>query len=243
MNRYILITITSIFICCQEAPKKNNRDNILTQSQSQGWENLSNQDSFEGWHIYQNESGTKSGWTVEEGIFTFDENNAEGEGNKSLLTDSVYSSFEIEFEWKLSPNSNSGFMWGVSEDMKYEHPHVTGPEIQIIDAEVYGDDPKHQVHNVGALYDMIPPNSIAAKKAGSWNKYHIKVDHKKNEALIILNEVEINRFPLSGEEWDDMVKKSKFSNMSGFAKYKEGHICLQDHPGLISYKNIKIKRL
>ena len=32
-------------------------------------------------------------------------------------------------------NSNSGFIWGVSEDKKYEHPHETGPEIQVIDAD------------------------------------------------------------------------------------------------------------
>jgi hypothetical protein len=55
--------------------------------------------------------------------------------------------------------------------------------------------------------------------------------------------MEINRFPLHGPEWDALVAKSKFSDMSGFGKYKEGHLCLQDHPGIISYKNIQIKRL
>ena len=67
---------------------------------------------------------------------------AKGEGNKSLITNEKFLSFEIQFEWKLSPNSNSGFMWGVSEDSKYYAPYVTGPEIQIIESEVYGDDPR-----------------------------------------------------------------------------------------------------
>jgi len=31
--------------------------------------------------------------------------------------------------------------------------------------------------------------------------------------------------------------------MEGFGKFKEGRISLQDHPGVISYKNIKIRRL
>ena len=95
---------------------------------------------------------------VENGVFTFNESDAKGEGNKSLLTDEVFESFEIKFEWKTSPGSNSGFIWGVSEDKKYEHPHETGPEIQVIDADIYGDDPDNQKHTVGALYDMIPPN-------------------------------------------------------------------------------------
>jgi hypothetical protein len=40
-----------------------------------------------------------------------------------------------------------------------------------------------------------------------------------------------------------MKKDSKFAIMSSFGKYREGHLTLQDHPGLISYKNIKIRRL
>ena len=205
MNKNIsLIVSLLILFSCQEMPKK-----VAEEAESKtlkGWETLSKKDSFDGWHIFQNESKTKSGWTVEDGVFTFDESNAKGEGNKSLLTDSVYSSFEITFEWKLSANSNSGFMWGVSEDSQYEHPYLTGPEIQIIDAEVYRDDPSHQRNTVGALYDMSAPTEIASNPAGSWNKYHIMVDHKKNQAVIVLNEIEVNRFKLSGPEWESMKK-------------------------------------
>jgi len=242
MNKNIsLIVSLLILFSCQEMPKK-----VAEEAESKTlkeWETLSKKDSFDGWHIFQNDSKTKSGWTVEDGVFTFDESNAKGEGNKSLLTDSVYSSFEITFEWKLSANSNSGFMWGVSEDLQYEHPYLTGPEIQIIDAEVYRDDTSHQRNTVGALYDMSAPSEIASNPAGSWNKYHITVDHKKNQAVIVLNEIEVNRFKLSGPEWESMKKDSKFANMSSFGKYREGHLTLQDHPGLISYKNIKIRRL
>ena len=59
---------------------------------------------------------------LRDGVFTFNESDATGEGNKSLLTDEIFESFEIEFEWKVSKNSNSGFIWGVSEDKMYEHP-------------------------------------------------------------------------------------------------------------------------
>ena len=121
--------------------------------------------------------------------------------------------------------------------------HETGPEIQVIDADIYGDDPNNQKHTVGALYDMIPPSTKPSKKAGEWNKYHITVDHNKNKGTVFLNGIIVNSFPLTGPEWDSMVENSKFRDMSGFGKYKKGHITLQDHPGIISYKNIKIKRL
>jgi len=237
---FLILALSFLWNCKTVNDKK---ETIQTVDPSSEWTSLSPKDSFEGWHIFQNEAGKKTGWSVQDGVFTFDKEKASGKGNKSLLTNAVYTSFEIQFDWKLSPNSNSGFMWGVSEDEKYEHPFLTGPEIQIIDAEVYADDPKHQRHTVGALYDMVPPSNIASKEAGAWNTYHITVNHNLNEGIVVLNGIEINRFPLSGPEWDALVKESKFSNIPDFGIYKEGHISLQDHPGVISYRNIKIKQL
>lgn len=241
MTYRLIILLSIVFVNCKQIPKENKKE--ISKQPGSSWEVLSKKDNFDGWHIYQNEGGEKSGWSVENGVFTFNEKKALGEGNKSLLTDEVFESFEIEFEWMVSPGSNSGFIWGVSEDKMYEHPHETGPEIQIIDIDYYGDDPDHQKHTVGALYDMIPPRTKPSKKAGEWNKYHITVDHNKNKGTVGLNGIIVNSFPLTGPEWDLMVENSKFRDMSGFAKFKKGHITLQDHPGIISYKNIKIKRL
>src|SRR6056300_1896155 len=137
---YIILCISVLTLSCQNTQKKQNENSSeATEEVAEEWKNLSNSNSLEGWHIYQNEAGEKTGWSVEEGVFTYNSEMAEGNGNKSLITDEKYSSFEIKFDWKLSPNSNSGFMWGVSEDSKYDHPYLTGPEIQIIDAEIYGD--------------------------------------------------------------------------------------------------------
>ena len=55
--------------------------------------------------------------------------------------------------------------------------------------------------------------------------------------------MEINRFPLHGDKWDEMVANSKFKEWPGFGKFQEGHLCLQDHPGVISFKNIKVRIL
>ena len=89
---------------------------------------------------------------------------------------------------------------------------------------------------------------------GQWNTYHIRIDHKKNNGIVKLNNVLINEFPLSGKIWDSLVKESKFSRSKdfeylgderwyGFAKNQYGHICLQDHPGKAFFKNIQIREL
>ena len=216
MIRSILFIFLLIFLNCKELAKKETNQQSVDVSEK-SWISLSN-DNFDGWHIFQNEDGKKSGWSSKNGIYTFNKDNAKGEGNKSLLTDEMYSSFEIMFEWKLSPNSNSGFMWGVSEDKKYEHPHVTGPEIQIIDANTYGNDLEHQIHTVGALYDMVPPKDIVAKNAGEWNKYHITIDYQNNNGKVILNGIEINNFPKLNS-----ISVRVFSNFSKFAATAVAH--------------------
>src|SRR5210317_1091367 len=241
---YLSLGMVVFAFSCKNNPnnKKENKQET-TEVQTSEWRSLSSANSLDGWHIFQNESGEKTGWSVADGVFTFNSEAAEGKGNKSLITDEKFRNFEIMFEWKLSPNSNSGFMWGVSEDSKYEHPYLTGPEIQIIDAEIYGDDPKNQIHTTAALYDMIAPDRVMAKAAGDWNTYHITINQEANVGTVVHNGEEINRFPLHGSEWDNLVENSKFSDMEGFGKYKEGHLCLQDHPGIISYRNIKIRKL
>jgi hypothetical protein len=238
------LCVSVLTLSCQNTPKKDKeKSSEVTEVQTNEWMSLSSSNSLDGWHIFQNESGEKTGWSVADGVFTFNSEAAEGKGNKSLITDEKFRNFEIMFEWKLSPNSNSGFMWGVSEDSKYEHPYLTGPEIQIIDAEIYGDDPENQIHTTASLYDMIAPDRVMAKEAGEWNSYHITINQDYNKGTVIHNGEEIIRFPLHGPEWDTMVENSKFADMEGFGIYQEGHLCLQDHPGVISYRNIKIRRL
>ena len=241
MIKNTLFIFLWIFLYCKDLPKKENIKLAISGNEKK-WINLTN-DNLDGWHIFQNEDVEKSGWSSKNGICTFEQYKARGEGNKSLLTNERYTSFEIIFDWKLSPDSNCGFMWGVSEDRKYEVPYITGPEIQIIDANTYGNDPNHQIQTVGALFDMVPPKDIVAKNAGEWNQYHITIDYQNNNGRVILNGTEINNFPLSGNEWDEMIKNSKFTDMYGFEKFKEGYISLQDHFEMISYKNIKIRRL
>jgi len=236
------------------------------------WEDLIKDNSLQGWHIFQ-DTGSKKGWIVEDGILIFNgiSDMETGEGDASLLSDKVYGNFEIKFDWLIIPGGNSGFMWGVSEDAKYNYPYQTGPEIQILDAAIYSDprialggeieisnaieDLEARKHFVGALYDLsAPAETEVSKPAGQWNSYHIKIDYKANRGEVILNGVLINSFPLQGPEWDAMVQQSKFSRSEespylgdarwyDFGKFTSGHICFQDHPGEVSFRNIRIKEL
>ena len=72
---YRLIILLSIaFVSCKQIPKESNKE--TSKESESSWELLSQDDSFKGWHIYQNEGGEKSGWTVENGVYTFNDKDA-----------------------------------------------------------------------------------------------------------------------------------------------------------------------
>ena len=244
------------------------------QTKDSPWEVQFANNSLDGWHYFQDD-GTKKGWVVEDSvlIFTGTSDLEAGTGDASLISDKTYTDFEIEFDWKIVPGGNSGFMWGVQEDAKYNYPYQTGPEIQILDPGIYDDpgtalggevemdnareDLDAHKHFTGALYDMSPPSRTdVALPAGQWNTYHIKVDHRANHGEVILNGVLINSFPLEGPEWDNMLKGAKFSRSEDpdseylgdarwydFARFQTGHLCFQDHPGMVWFRNIRIREL
>ena len=247
---YLLFTASFFILSCNSfSPKKNIKasplENSIDSSLEDNWVTLIQDNSMDGWHYYQ-DNGKKSGWDIKDGVLTFTSANAKGKGDKSLVSDKEYTNFKIHLEWRVSPGSNSGFFWGVKEDIKYEFPFVTGPEIQILDPEM----PDGPLTQAGALYGMIAPSKWVTKPAGEWNSYDITIDHNSNKGVVVHNGEEIVSFPLSGEEWDAMVAPTKFNNCDqepwhncDFGKFKTGKISIQDHPGVISFRNIKILEL
>lgn len=235
---------------------------LLKDNSLEGWHIFQDNGSKTGWIVEDNIL-----------IFNGISDMETGEGDASLLSDQVYENFEIKFEWNVVPGGNSGFMWGVREDARYHYPYQTGPEIQILDPAIYEDptialggeievnnaieDLEAYKHFVGALYDLSAPTELdVAKPGGQWNAYHIKIDYRANLGEVFLNGVRINSFPLGGPGWNSMLQTSKFNDSEAegaqylgdarwydFGKFSRGHLCFQDHPGRVSFRNIMIKEL
>jgi hypothetical protein len=187
-----------------------------------------------GWHSY-----LKTGpgaWKVVDGTLQLDPK-ARGQGD--LVTDNEYENYELSLEWKIAEGGNSGIIFGVHEDPSLKDTYLTGIEMQILD-DAKAEDNKLATHRAGALYDMHAP-AYPAKPAGEWNKVKIRKDN--GHLTFWLNGKKAIDTQIGGPEWKEMLDKSKFKNWKGFAAYPKGHIALQDHGAVVSFRNIKIKEL
>ena len=187
-----------------------------------------------GWHSY-----LKTGpgaWSVVDGTLQLDPK-APDQGD--LITDKEYENYELSLQWKIAEGGNSGIIFGVHEDPSFDATYLTGIEMQILDDQK-AEDNKLATHRAGSLYDMKAP-AYPAKPAGEWNKVTIK---KLNGHLTFwLNGKVVIDTQIGSPEWQEMLNKSKFKTWKGFAAYPKGHIALQDHGGVVSFRNITIKEL
>ena len=249
-----LSLILIFFISCNQ--KRGNNDQEMLTKDKKGietlegidndWIILSDGNSFNGWHIFKKDGVDKS-WTIEDGAMVYvggDDGNSTG---NDLISDKEFSSFLLSMDWKISKGGNSGVFYGVSEESDFNQPYFTAPEIQVIDNDNYdwtpGADGKNNTHVAGALYDLVGPSADVVNPAGEWNNYIIEINYNINKGSITLNGTNIVNYPLYGDNWNKMIKNSKFKDWNEFGTHRKGRIGLQDHGKKVWYKNIKIKEL
>jgi hypothetical protein len=203
--------------------------NQLTPEEKQaGWTLLFDGKSTEGWRNYQKES-VSPGWKIVEGAL-----GRVDKGAGDIITNEKYDSFELSLEYNISPEGNSGVMFHVTEEGKA--PWHTGPEIQIQDNKE-GHDPQKS----GWLYQLYKAETDATKPAGQWNQLRILITPEK--CAHYMNGVKYFEYVKGSKDWDERVAKSKFAKFPGFGKATSGHVCLQDHGNLVSYRNIKLRKI
>lgn len=144
-------------------------------------------------------------WSVKDGELVYD-----GKGTDLFHTED-FSNFVLLIDWKVPNNGNSGvFLRGGAT------------QVEINDAD---KEPRPMWNGTtGGLYPDQPPLKRAAKPAGEWNHYEIRVE--KGVITLLLN----------GEKTLDAFVKN-------WGKKDKGPIGFQNHGSPLTYKNIFIKPL
>ena len=192
---------------------------------------LLGEDYRQHWRGYASEEWP-NGWRVDGGVLTrFD-------SGGDIMTKATYSDFVLKLEWKISEKGNSGIMYRVrtGDDAAY----FSGPEYQVLDNQGHADG-ADKSHRAAALYGLYAPEKDWTNPVGQWNETRIVVSG--NHVQHFLNGHKTVDCLMGGDEWNELVKNSKFDKWKQFGKSAEGHIVLQDHGDPVWYRNVSVQRL
>ncbi len=243
MKKYVILIsiITLVWGCKQKNNPSEDVQSVKEVVADEGWTYLFDGKSFDGWHTYLTDTISEQ-WKIEDGVMFYVPDPGKNQGMNNLVTDKQFGNFELSMEWKISVDGNSGVFYGILEDEKYVVPYKTAPEIQIRDYTNIADFNDNEQMS-GAIFGIVGPDKDLMNKAGEWNHFLIRIDHKNNQGSVMLNGKEIIRYPVNGEAWEALVYHSKFKGWENFGVHQTGHIGLQDHGHKVWFRNIKIREL
>jgi len=209
-------------------------DNALSrQEKREGFVLMFDGKTTDGWHGYK-KTEMPAGWVAVDGTLTHSPDTEGGD----ISSRGIYRDFELRIDWRVAKSGNSGIMYRVTED--HEAAYLTGPEYQVLDNAGHPDGKKPKTR-AGTCYALYACSKEVAHDGGQWNSARIIV--RGNDVEHWLNGVRVVHYVLHSEDWNKRVAASKFVNMPDFGTNSWGHIVLQDHGDLISYKNIRIRVL
>jgi hypothetical protein len=212
---------------------------LSAKEKSAGWQLLFDGKSTAGWRGFKSDKFPEKGWKVVDGLLVHEKAVKAGD----IVTKESFDTFELRFDFRLTPRSNSGVKYLVDENLVKDAKQGVSFEYQVLDDELHPDAKKGKDGNrkCGGLYDLFAPKEAAVKPMGEWNEARIVVETGKIEHW--LNGKKVLSFTRGGPELKTAIAESKFKEIPGFGETAKGHILLQDHNDEIAFRNIKLRKI
>lgn len=220
--------------CSHGQPADSGHNTLTEADRAAGWQLLFDGRTTTGWRGFKQRTFPKQGWVVEDGCLK----HQRGGGGGDIVTEAQFEGFEFEFEWKVSPRSNSGVKYFVIEG----RAQALGHEYQVIDDAAQGYALAGDKHRTASFYDVLPLTvPVEPKPIGQFNRSRIVVRGQAVEHW--LNGVKVLGYELSSPAVQAAVARSKFKDVAGFGTRVRGHLLLQDHGGEVWFRNLRIREL
>jgi hypothetical protein len=236
-----LTYIVLLFLAAAPATVARAQDpNSLTPEEKQaGWRLLFDGKTTAGWRGYKSTTMPAS-WRVENGSLLA--RRVQGDSFGDIITIEQFDNFELVWEWKMTPDNNSGVVYRATEERA--NMWETGPEYQILDNQRHVDG-LNPLSSAGACYSAFAPVKDMTKPVGQWNRSRILAQGKHVEHW--MNGEKLLEYDIGTRRWHAYVKTSKFFpaayGQSNWGQVAKGHIGLQDYGGAIEFRGIRLRPL
>ena len=231
---------------------RNLLHNQLSESERiQGWKLLWDGLTSTGWRGAHRTTFPAGGWRIENGELVLA---ATPVGEKrpggDLVTEELFSAFELQFEFKLTAGANSGVKYFVTEDFKPASGITAiGLEYQLLDDEKHPDAARGANGNrkLASLYDIIPATPPPSEPGlapviGHWQHARIVV-YPNQQVEHWLNGVRVVDYVRGSAAYADAVASSAYAKFPRFGLAEAGRILLQDHGDEVRFRSIKLRTL
>jgi hypothetical protein len=145
------------------------------EGHKEGWVWLFDGSNTAHWTGVKSDLFPAQGWAIEKDVLVVNKGGKSENRGGDIITREKYSDFDLRFEFKLTPEANSGIKYFVKI---YEDGKVLGCEYQLIDDAGNKDiasDPDGK-RLTASLYELFEPQGKKLKPAGTWNKSRIVVE-------------------------------------------------------------------
>ncbi len=114
MKTTIAAIVLLSFAACSsvEEPKAVAENTLTDKEKAAGWKLLFDGATLEGWDDPGKRTPPSDSWTIADGCI---ESRSKPKIREDLMTNETFGDFELKFDWKISPGSNSGVKYQIQD--------------------------------------------------------------------------------------------------------------------------------
>ena len=210
---------------------------LTSQERAAGWRLLFDGKTTDGWLEITGKPFPANCWTIENGCLKAIPRK---DGFQDIRTKDTFREFELEFDWMLQADGNSGVKYLVQKvdewvNKEGRQARARGLEYQLAD-DHNADAASDASRVAGSLYSVIAPVPRVAPKIGEFN--HSRIMLKAGVVEHWLNGTRVVRYELTSPEVQKHLRQLR--GPEGEIRL-EGPLSLQNHSSETWFRNVKVR--
>lgn len=238
------IFLATILLSSGVSPALAADPNQLTETESAaGWRLLFDGKTANGWLEITGKPFPSHCWTIEDGSLKA---LVRTDGFQDIRTAGEYSNFELEFDWKILKDGNSGVKYLIQRVDEWTNAagrqaRARGLEYQLA-ADTNEDAASDPRRVAGSLYSLIAPSPRIPPRIGEFNHSRILLQWPHVEHW--LNGVRVVSYKITAPQVEQLMRNDLPKGSAPRAPLvRVSPISLQNHSSETWFRNIKIRPL